>query len=45
MIFQTSGASRREIAKTYPVVIVQLDRAIQYFGDADDRTEKPPHTG
>jgi hypothetical protein len=33
---QTSGTSCREIANTYSVVIARLDRATQYFRDAND---------
>ena len=42
---QTSGATRRENAATYPTVIVRLDRTTQYSRDADDRTDKPRRTG
>jgi hypothetical protein len=42
---QASGASRREIANVYSVVIARLDRATQYSREIDDRTEWPRRTG
>jgi hypothetical protein len=33
---QTSGDQRREIAESYSVVIVRLDRTIQYSRDSSD---------
>ena len=43
--WQSSGAMRRENAKSYSAVIARLDRATQYSRDADDRVEKPRRTG
>ena len=48
---QTSGAMRRENAKSYSTVIVRLvrncalGRTIQYSRDVSDSAEKPRRTG
>jgi len=48
---QTSGAMRRENAKSYSTVIVRLvrncalGRTIQYSRDASDRIDRPQRTG
>jgi hypothetical protein len=48
---QTSGDQRREIAKSYSVVITRLvrncalGRVIQYSRDSSDRTDRPQRTG
>src|SRR4029079_13748529 len=44
-LWQSSDAMRREIANAHSAVIVRLDRTTQYSRDADDKTEKPRHTG
>ena len=48
---QTSDAMRREIAKSYSVVVIRLvrncalRRTTQYSRDSSDRTDRPRRTG